>query len=759
MAHLLQNKESGFHGKEMQGCRWSFLQFFGLHRRRLRSNKMLSDKKHGQQKCTGGTGLRGCYAPLKDEDSSVMDEHENTQVTNKHKGSKKNSGKAGLKSFISRKLFGKEGHKEKMLPVAPRLLRTLSIHYLESNVYVFDGESAANGDGSSYGAKFSAQNATGTNLQHNSLDGSGSDTSFPRILCRCDEHMKRKSHRSISMDGILHKVPYGQKLSGDIIVEELPRSASATYHRDGVKPYTGASAKRHLNHRFRRSHSLSESLESYSHLLDSISSSDAKRVLTSSKSTRDQSNSQVRSKDMTGLAEYLVIPEDAFASHAPDKIVVDGDVRSAVDASSCNNEVAGDSDNPVLPEEYLSEEKHDAVASTEADLCIVPLPSEVVDVSEEYTAATCDDEQVISSTEIDGYLEGHPRTCDDDLSLVQPEYIDNTKRHVTPFDDQRSEDISIAGEDAMIANDHQIQSFEGTCCVPDPNQDIEDEFNLGCEQETESPSSVLNVSFLDRTMLDGSWQKENSIHSNEAEDSVGRNDLNSSTSAKESTSSSTQENLQDLQLQAADPQKEAALAFSDHAMLDDSVGDDDLQLQAADPQKEAVLNYVKEIFSKSSFTNETLFDAWRSQNMAKLQEEGCQHSDLSFSVAAASDLAIADMSAEDFLLFDLTNEALFDMYKRYAASGRPRHSWLSSSDLLPKPVGQRAMKEVWNRVSRRLEEQPLSGVDVEGLLLSDLDKADRWWQFRGHGDEVGDKVSDFVLDQLVTELALQLAKF
>ena len=427
-------------------------------------------------------------------------------MTHKQKGSRRKSGKAGLRSFISRKLYGKEGQKEKMLPVAPRLLRTLSIHYLESNIYVFDGEAAANGDSSSHGAKSSPQNAT--------VDGSGTELS--RLQSRDEEHVKRKSHRSMSMDGILHKVPYGWKVSGETSLEELPRSASATYDRDFLKPYGGTAARRHVNQGFRRSRSLSESLESYSHLLDSISSSEAKRVLTSSKSTREHSNSQLRSKGLSRLAEHLVIPEDAFASHALDKIVVDADVESAVDESSCNNEVAGASENPVLLQCYSGEEKCDAVAaSTDAPLC-----SEVVDISEEHAAAACDDDQVLSSAEINDV----PKTCDDDIihssteaesfGLVQSEDSDIGEQHATPSDDQiqscttqPSEDIDSAEEHGVISDDGQIQSFIGTCSIPDPNLDSENELDLGCEQETESPTCVLDEAFSDHsepdTLLDG----------------------------------------------------------------------------------------------------------------------------------------------------------------------------------------------------------------------------------------------------------------
>jgi hypothetical protein len=273
-----------------------------------------------------------------------------------------------------------------------------------------------------------------------------------------------------------------------------------------------------MNQGFRRSRSLSESLESYSHLLDSISSSEAKRMLTSSKSTR---NHYLESKGLTRLAEYIVITDDTSASHAADKIAVDGDVKSAVHESSCN-EAAGGSENPVLPEEHSNDERG-VSASIEADLCIAPLPSEVAGVSEECTAATCDDEQVLSSAEINDIPEEHAETCDDDLihssteddsctllRLLQSEDANIAEQHATPSDDQTlsctaqpSEDISIAGENAMISKDDQIRSFEGTCCVPDPNQDTEDELNLGCEQETESPTSVLDVAFSDHTMLDG----------------------------------------------------------------------------------------------------------------------------------------------------------------------------------------------------------------------------------------------------------------
>ncbi|KAM3197579.1 hypothetical protein ACQJBY_072947 [Aegilops geniculata] len=799
MAQLLHPQDSGFYGRKEMGGRWSFLELFGLRRRLRSTKKMITDKKHGSR-------LRGCYVPFKDGESgvtdeqrAVIDEYKNTKVKSKQKGSKKSSGKSGLKSLFSRKLHGKEDQKEKMLPVGPKLLRTLSIHYLENNDYVLNGQSAANGDGSSHGAKLSPPNDTSTNLQQDTLsnlDGSGTD------------HVKRKSHRSISMDGLLHKVPYGQRLSGDNIRQELPRSASATYDRDGLKPYIGTAAKRHGNSGFRRSRSLSESLESYSHLLDSISSSESKRVLTSSKSTRDHSLdgpgagtalqrtsiSQLRSKSVVRLAEFLVIPEDTLAPEVPEEIV--GDVNLAVDEASCN-EVAGGSENPVSLEELLSE--CDVVeSSTEDNLCIAPLASEVVDVSEEQAplassemvdvseeAATYDDDlEVLSSTqaklcngpsasEVD-IPEDHATTCNDDdddlihwstgadpctlLGLLQSEDINIAEQQVTPSDvqiqscatAQPSEDIDIAEEPAIISEDNQIQSFDalksvkGTSCVPDPNKDTEDELNLCCEQETESPTSVLDMAFSDHpaasseknhTMLDGSSLVEKTAHSNEADDHSVDNDddLESSTSVKPPTSSSALEKI----------------------LQENNLSDlNALQEAEADPKNEAELAYVNDIFNKSSFRDEALFEAWRSQNRAALQEDDCQHYD-----AAAAAIDFTDMSADELLLFDLTNEALLDVYKDYAAgeSRQPRFSAFQR----PKPVGDRALRELRSRVGRQLDERPQSGVevDVDAVLSSDLAKAERWGNFRREADQVASLVANSVLDRLVTELALQLANF
>jgi hypothetical protein len=165
-----------------------------------------------------------------------------------------------------------------------------------------------------------------------------------------------------------------------------------------------------------------------------------------------------------------------------------------------------------------------------------------------------------------------------------------------------------------------------------------------------------------------------------------------------------------------------------------------------------VFNYVKEVFKKSSFSNEILYDEWYSQNITALQEEDCQHYE-----AAAAALDFIDMSAEQLLLFDLTNEALLDMYKKHSVC-KSKVSWFSSFHR-SKPVGHVALRELWSQLSFQLDEQPRTAIEVDRILSRDLANSDRWTNFQRDTDNLGNDLGDFVFGKLLTELILELAEF
>jgi hypothetical protein len=77
------------------------------------------------------------------------------QMTSKHRSRKKSSGKskALLKSFIPKKFYRKQDQKQKILPLSPQLLRTISIHHLEpKNSKQFDTSTNSSSSGSARGS-------------------------------------------------------------------------------------------------------------------------------------------------------------------------------------------------------------------------------------------------------------------------------------------------------------------------------------------------------------------------------------------------------------------------------------------------------------------------------------------------------------------------------------------------------------------------------------------------------------------------------
>ncbi|XP_074586345.1 uncharacterized protein LOC141842028 isoform X2 [Curcuma longa] len=94
-----------------------------------------------------------------------------------------------------------------------------------------------------------------------------------------DAIVRKKENRHLSMDGLLHKIPYGQTLpvTGDGMKETLLRSASARSYRESKSDIPVAPSEVH-SHRFRRSHSVSEPSDLYQHAFKPSSTGESKRL-------------------------------------------------------------------------------------------------------------------------------------------------------------------------------------------------------------------------------------------------------------------------------------------------------------------------------------------------------------------------------------------------------------------------------------------------------------------------------------------------
>jgi hypothetical protein len=311
-------------------------------------------------------------------------------------------------------------------------------------------------------------------------------------------------HRIISMDGVLHKVPYGKKVSDAIINEVLPRSASATYDGDGQKPYIAIASESHVNKGFRRSRSLIESLESYSRIFDFIASSESKRTLTSSNSSQPNvmcsfpgtSNSEFRSQSLKGHDET---PEDSLESH--DSVAEKTNFHGDKEVGRPSGEITSGLENLSLPEE-ISDKKCDVAVSTEAHSCTDPSPSEVVHTSVDQEPICDDNDQVFSATKV-GLCDAHS-TQEVDLLDQHAEICDDDEIHSSMQSDScktASKEVTIGEEHTAHSHDNQMHSFqnskqiEGTFCVTDLCREFKAE--ISCEQETESPMSVLDAAFSD----------------------------------------------------------------------------------------------------------------------------------------------------------------------------------------------------------------------------------------------------------------------
>ncbi|XP_074568071.1 uncharacterized protein LOC141824646 isoform X2 [Curcuma longa] len=174
------------------------------------------------------------------------------------------------------------------------------------------------------------ENCSPDSQTSNSVKRLNDSDSFPTQLLGTEGRKRGKSNQiaskvnpRISMDGLLHKIPYGEKASREALKRKLFRSASAK--SDGEK----------VHHKtIHRSRSLTESLDQYSSLLNSCSVRESKMASESLNSISKHSSLQDRD-EVKNYKRLLSNPE--YGSYHSDKKIQKGLFR----ASLSLNESAG----------------------------------------------------------------------------------------------------------------------------------------------------------------------------------------------------------------------------------------------------------------------------------------------------------------------------------------------------------------------------------------------------------------------------------
>ncbi|KAJ4789307.1 TRM32-like protein (DUF3741) [Rhynchospora pubera] len=282
----LQHQESHVYMRDFRGCRWALIQWFDFQRR---------------LKFLPGSKFKSADFPFSNQYGDSTDMDSDSSTTSKRSTGKKPSRnpKAILKSFIPKKFYRKQDQKQKILPLSPQLLRTISIHHLEPKK---SNSSSASTNSSTSSSTSGSSHGDADIMKSDSSSRNENDSILPRHLNVIQEKNISKSSslpsrrhpylsdldtiqnfesnqnrppvnksfkRMITMDSMLHKVPYGQKLpeySKFSTNLNLFRSVSVTYDRGG-------------SHQFmKRSRSLSDSVGRYSQIMESLSRESSRKT-------------------------------------------------------------------------------------------------------------------------------------------------------------------------------------------------------------------------------------------------------------------------------------------------------------------------------------------------------------------------------------------------------------------------------------------------------------------------------------------------
>ncbi|XP_010920593.1 uncharacterized protein [Elaeis guineensis] len=525
----------------------------------------------------------------------------------------------------------------------------------------------------------------------------------------------RKANHRISMDGILHKVPYGQKVTEDVMKEKLCRSASAGYDRDNPRDNIGISANRYLHQSIQRSRSLTESLDRYSHLLESISTKESKRLPESLKSSNEDGGLQHR-KTLKTSARIFSNPE-FLSSHSFSE-----DVQSEVFCAALSSEVSAtsflDSDVAVNIHSFLGPESVGTLVHAKQ-------------IKESDTTEHSIDINVSGIT--DESLECPLLTNEHDQSDI------GKVSYPTDQDDichmpLHERDIGISTQPKLISeHDHkEIQEISSVTYTPL----LEQESGM----EMDPTDKQIPVSVLD------SFLEEDPVTSAKCLISADPELEPRSLHFKEPDDSRTLENPLDAEV------------FSQAEIIEPSSGKiqtkglthvDAFHIQV-DKEDEAEFNYVRDVLNKSGFIGEflgTWYSPYLQLDPLRLGEvDGLPHE---FDIATYNH----DMSPDNELLFDLINEVLLEIYETSFAST----PWLSCFGSQRRPMFGvcNILKEVWTKISWRLSLQKQLNYTLQSIVARDFAKNDGWLNLQWDAECVGIGLEDLILANLLDELILE----
>ncbi|CAL9173644.1 unnamed protein product [Musa hybrid cultivar] len=858
-----QNSTASFQ-KNYKSCMWDWLRIFDLQHR-LSVRRLLEDDGHGNRRHVRRVKIPEVHVPVSVDEHDNLDDETKLLIVNKGSQTKKSSGKALVRALIFKKMFRKHNQKQKMLPVKPRLMRTVSIHHLECSDYVLPVEMAS--DTATPKVDFRSQKSDSSeshehdqllpaskkhqvcgtikhvnhvshtelnqstekqanhwdafSKQMDSFEGLGRDVfqsndlistkefineqgesflgiveepdillenylqnlhrcSSERALMKSDsspmvglsakrhnkspndhlvnqevkslvqksepavvdkynayynsefsprsflKHTKqgdhgtllshsrtvkkklkdvfnenRKEHLHISMDGFLHKIPYGHTASGNVMKEKLFRSASARHFKENTEDNVSIPPKAHPHQSFRRSRSLTESYK-YSHVFESILTSESKRLQENLTSTdvdfelQDQTAQKV-------VEQIHSNPEfNSFrCKDVPNEPLHGALLSEAAISNPLNGDEAIDVHTPAEPE------SGDALVNVKESIEPGVILEQTLDVH--------------ASRKIYGGLE---------LPLIASKLTETETCRVSWTSNigciPLPNELSVDQQESHIELHQSEEVHEVSDSPQTGNSHVAHEHALEVDSNDEStkprPTSVFQLNSEDDLLkpakheyLEDSETEPRNLHFEEVDLLAKTHNLSVFKVSDE-----------------MDPAKSNFGKKQQEAFA--NVGKFHIQV---DQKDEADFNYVRDVLRKSGLDGFEFVGAqhFPSQLVGPLLSDG--HEVASYD----SD----DLSPEHQLLFDLIDEILLEMSEKYSTG-----SWFSrfDSDTRTLPAERNILDEVWQKISSHLRHRH------EHVVARDYAKNDGWLNLQQDAVCLGVELEDLLLDGLLDELIL-----
>ncbi|URE12443.1 hypothetical protein MUK42_04160 [Musa troglodytarum] len=528
-------------------------------------------------------------------------------------------------------------------------------------------------------------------------------------------HENRNENHRISLDGFLHKIPYGQKVPEEVLTKKLFQSASARSFRDVSSDNFSFPPKVDPHQSIKRSRSVVDSSDRYSNFLNSISLGESKRLPETFISVKQyssvpdrktprtfgriHSNPEFRSynlsRDIQGglfhaslsLKESSIIPRD-------DETV---DMYSLTKQESVETTLH-------MKGKMESYESTEQICNLNASGSTEKLP--LVKLSETELGESCN---VADSTTEYG---GHVQLPQKDTGAAESPFLDSKFHQIDVpalLDSKQAGKGHIAGHELA-----RIPKIDPSDEPTKQNQISDLDLCFAEDVDSSSKYAVSKDSTLRSLHLEGLNSLPQPANSLDGDISAGVETVESSSSNEQR----------------------------------DGLTSTDVFHIRVDQNDEAEFNYIRNVLMEPGFSGSAWYSRYQSVGPLLFGEDDC-----TFHVCEAASCDSDDTYLDHHLLSDLVNEVLFEIYEKSFARGMflrigPR--------VRPIPVGYHILEEVWPKISWHLSSKRQPIHTLENVMARDFATSNGWLNLQRDAESVGMELAGLISDDLLDELMPEL---